>query len=137
MAIRADAPVATSVVQFVYLSKGMRNEQLADQRLRIARDPERVAAFERGLKEGGYEGAQRALADVLAARYEKGLYPLPVGIAMRYLDAGDKDRAIAWLLKAYDIHDQNLPYIGMPNWDSLLGDPRFQALVRRVGLPQS
>jgi serine/threonine-protein kinase len=137
MAIRADAPVATSVVQFVYLSKGMRNEQLADQCLRIARDPERVAAFERGLKEGGYEGAQRALADVLAARYEKGLYPLPVGIAMRYLDAGDKDRAIAWLLKAYDIRDQNLPYIGMPNWDSLLGDPRFQALVRRVGLPQS
>ena len=36
--IRADAPVATSVVQFVYLSKGMRDEQLADQRLRIARD---------------------------------------------------------------------------------------------------
>jgi serine/threonine-protein kinase len=55
--MRADAPVASNIAQWVYLSKGMRDEQLADQRLRIATDPERMAAFERGLKEGGYEGA--------------------------------------------------------------------------------
>jgi hypothetical protein len=124
------------VIQRVYLSKGMRKEQLADQRLRIAQDPERVEAFERGLTEGGYEGAQRAVADVLAARYQKGENRQAAALAMRYLDAGDKDRAISWLYKAYETHDQNLPYIGMPNWDPLRSDPRFQALVRRVGLPQ-
>ena len=120
----------------------MRDEQLADQRLRIARDPERLAAFERGLAEGGYEGAQRAIADVLAARYEKdedhgswAASPYGLRHRTRYLDAGDKDRAIAWLQKAYDDHDQNLPYLGMPDWDPLRGDPRFQALLRRIGLP--
>lgn len=77
----------------------MRDEQLADQRLRVARDPERLAAFERGLAEGGYEGAQRALGHVLAARFEKGQYSSAPGIAMRYLDAGDKDRAMTWLYK--------------------------------------
>ena len=59
----------------------MHDERLADQRMRIADSPERIAAFERGLREGGYEGAQGAVADVLAARYEKGRYnsrpPLP------------------------------------------------------------
>ena len=136
ISIRADQTLAFSVIQRVYLCKGMRKEQLADQRLRIAQDPERVAAFERGLADGGYEGAQRAIADVFAARYEKGRYRDAAALAMRYLDAGDKERAIAWLYKAYDIRDQNLPYIGMPHWDPLRSDPRFQALVRRVGLPQ-
>jgi serine/threonine-protein kinase len=136
ISIRTDTRIAYSVIQVVYLCKGMRSEQLADQRLRIARDPERVAAFERGLAEGGYEGAQRAIADVLAARYEKGQYHSGVGVAMRYLDAGDKDRAIAWLYKAYDNREQELPYIGWPDMDPLRPDPRYQALLRRVGLPQ-
>jgi hypothetical protein len=130
------------VIQRVYLGKGMRKEQMADQRLRIAKDPERVAAFDRGLAEGGYEGAQRAIADVLAARYEASRCHEGAGactataIAMRYLDGGDKERAIAWLYRAYDHHDQNLPYLGWPNWDASRSDPRFQALVRRIGLPQ-
>lgn len=108
---------------------------MADQRLRISRDPERVAAFERGLKEGGYEGAQRGIGDVLAARFERSQYFSASGIALRYLDAGDNDRAIAWLQKAYDKHDSELPYINSPPWDRLRGDPRYQALLRRVGLP--
>jgi len=133
--ISPDAGVAFSVIQRVFLAKGMRDEQLAEQRLRIARDPERVAAFERGLAEGGYEGAQRAIADVLAARYEKDQYHSAEGIAVRYMDAGDKERAMAWLYRAYDDHDQSLPYLGLPEWDPLRDDPRFQALLRRIGLP--
>jgi TolB-like protein len=135
ISIRADLANAFSVMQRVYLVKGMREEQLADQRLRISGDPERVAAFERGLKEGGYEGAQRAIADVLAARYEKSQYFDGPGVALRYLDAGDKDRAIRWLQKAYDDHDPMLAYLGMPPWDRLRDDPRYPALLRRIGLP--
>ena len=83
-------PIAGSVQQDVFIAKGMRDEQLAHQRQRIAPDPERVAAFERGLEEGGYEGAQRGIADVLAARYEKSGWGEfgASGIAFRYLDAG-------------------------------------------------
>jgi TolB-like protein/Tfp pilus assembly protein PilF/predicted Ser/Thr protein kinase len=123
-----------TVNQWIYILKGMRSEQLADQRLRVARDPERLAAFERGLAEGGYEGAQKAIADVVAARFGKSYFDA-VHLAMRYLDAGDKDRAIDFLNKAYEIRDTWLPYIGIPLWDSLRSDPRFQALLRRIGLP--
>ena len=134
--LQPDLTIAYSVMQRVFMVKGMRDEHLADQRLRIAKDAERVAAFERGLADGGYEGAQRGIADVLAARFEKGRYFSAFGVALRYLDAGDNDRTIDWLQKAYDGHDSGLPYINSPPWDRLRGDPRYQALLRRIGLPQ-
>jgi TolB-like protein/tRNA A-37 threonylcarbamoyl transferase component Bud32/Tfp pilus assembly protein PilF len=135
MSLRADLSIAFTVMQRAYMAKGMRDEQLADQRLRISRDTERVAAFERGLADGGYEGAQRGIADVLTARFERSQYFSASGIALRYLDAGDNDRAIDWLQKAYDRHDSDLPYINAPPWDRLRDDPRYQALLRRIGLP--
>jgi eukaryotic-like serine/threonine-protein kinase len=135
ISIRPDLGNAYNVMQRVYIVKGMREEQLADQRLRISGDPERVTAFDRGLEKGGYEGAQRGIAEVLAARYEKSQYHDGPGVALRYLDAGDKDRAIGWLQKAYDRHDPMLAYLGMPPWDRLRDDPRYQALLRRIGLP--
>jgi len=149
VAIRSDMFIAFGVMQDVYMAKGMRDEQLADQRLRITRDPERLAAFKKGLAEGGYEGAQLGIADVLAARYEtalqdpaavlalrsRGQFHMAVGIAMRYLDAGDPDRAIAWLQKGYDQQDPNMPYTNGPPFDRLRDDPRYQALMLRVGIP--
>ncbi len=139
MALQPSAPVARTALQHAYILKGMRDEQLAIQRARIAVDPERVEAFERGLEEGGYEGAQRGIADVLAARHGKsgkGVYR-GWGIAIRYLDAGDYTKAINWLEKAYEEHDPNLPYIGLPLFDPLRSDPRFQDLLRRIGLPSN
>jgi len=136
--------IAGAVLQSAYLAKGMEEEALAPLKERVARDPERLAAFERGLTEGGYGGAQLANGDLLAERYElaKGVPDagtkrvfLPVGIAWCYLDAGDYKRAIDWLEEAYEVRDPNLLYIGDPGFDPLRSDPRFQALVERMGLP--
>jgi tetratricopeptide (TPR) repeat protein len=137
LALDPGLTVARLALQYSLIAKGMRDEQLAIQRARIALDPERVEAFEKGLEEGGYEGAQRGIADVLAARYGKygkGVYGA-IGIARRYVDAGDYDRAIEWLEKGYVERNPLLPYIGLPFYDPLRSDPRFQGLLRRVGLP--
>ncbi len=145
LAIQPDMGVAQGARQRAYIMKGMREEVLASQRERIAKDPGRVAAFEKGLSEGGYEGAQRALADLLAARYEKaGGVPgggasrvfMPCGIAVRFLEARDYDRALDWFEKAYDVRDPELLYaIASPTVDPLRSNPRFKALARRMNLP--
>ena len=50
---------------------------------------------------------------------------------------GDKDQAFVWLEKAYLQHSNALTALKVePGYDSLRGDPRFQDLMRRVGLPQ-
>jgi hypothetical protein len=52
-----------------------------------------------------------------------------------YLLAGDKERAIEWLEKAYAEHNRNMPYLGSPSFDQVRDDPRFQDLLRRMKLP--
>ena len=55
---------------------------------------------------------------------------------MRYLDGGDRNRALDWLEKAYAAREVGMAYLGTPVWDPLRSEPRFQALLRRIGLPQ-
>ena len=138
--IEAGHPIAHFALQNAYILKGMYDEQLAHQKQRISHDPERAAAFERGLKEGGYDGVQRAIADVLAARREKiGKAVIPdlraSSIAYRYLDAKEYDLTLDWLEKAYEDQDPTLPYITLPLYDPLRSYPRFQEILRKLNMP--
>jgi hypothetical protein len=50
---------------------------------------------------------------------------------------GDFDAAFRLLEKGYANHGNALVYLNVdPYWDKIRPDPRFQDLVRRVGLPQ-
>jgi TolB-like protein/DNA-binding winged helix-turn-helix (wHTH) protein/Flp pilus assembly protein TadD len=52
-----------------------------------------------------------------------------------YLGLGDNDEAFTWFERAYRERSNILIYIKVfPLYDPLRGDPRFQDLVRRVGL---
>jgi tetratricopeptide (TPR) repeat protein len=123
--------------------KATRDEDLALQRGRIAHDPGLAAAFDQGLAKGGPRGAMRAVAELLAARWEEsGGAPGPAGgpiyIGMWYNFAGDYDKQIDWLEEAFEVRDPNLPYIASwPTSDALRPDPRFQDLLRRMNLPQA
>jgi adenylate cyclase len=59
---------------------------------------------------------------------------LAVAVASAYANLGDHDNAIAWLEKAFEEH---LPYLTSLNadfvFDNIRSDPRFQALMKKVG----
>ncbi len=83
-----------------------------------------------------YRGAMRRAADILAARTAQG-FSLVSQIANLYTYAGDKAQALDWLEKAFEIREPNLPNISAdPKFDGLRSEPRFQALLRRMNLPQ-
>ena len=47
------------------------------------------------------------------------------------------DRAFAWLDKAYEEQSNRLAYSRRePVWDTIRSNPRFDDVVRRIGLPQ-
>jgi serine/threonine protein kinase/Tfp pilus assembly protein PilF len=64
-------------------------------------------------------------------------YIAPGELAVLYVALGDTESAFASLERAYAAHDLQLQYLKVePGYDPLRSDPRFQDLLRRVGLPQ-
>jgi hypothetical protein len=52
-----------------------------------------------------------------------------------YAVIGEKDLAIEWLNKAYQERNPLLAYVKvMPSYEFLRSDPRFSALLARLGL---
>jgi TolB-like protein/DNA-binding winged helix-turn-helix (wHTH) protein len=65
----------------------------------------------------------------------RGTYISPLEIALIYVGLGRKADAFQWLDKAYVERSDLLIYVNVdPRFDSIRSDPRFQDLVRRVGL---
>jgi TolB-like protein/DNA-binding winged helix-turn-helix (wHTH) protein/Tfp pilus assembly protein PilF len=57
--------------------------------------------------------------------------------ALIYAGLGDKDKAFAWLDKAYEEHSFSLSNLKVePRFDPLRSDPRFADLLRSIGFPQ-
>jgi tetratricopeptide (TPR) repeat protein len=140
LSMQPDAPVATAAIILSLHEKQRYNDVIA-----IAADvyrgslygyPEVAEALERGYAELGYVGAWRRASDVEAARH--GAEPgVAFDVAGNLVMAGEKARALDWLEKALAQRDPNLPYLSCwPLWDPLRSDPRFQAVLRRIGLPQ-
>ena len=129
-------PVAMSTLRSAYHMKKMYPEALDTwKRSYTARgDTEAVEALDRGFREDGYRGALRRLAGTLVER-SKATYVSPWQIGTLYTRAGEVDEALDWLEKAYQAHDQNMPYIGVdPIFDALKGDRRYQDLIGRMNL---
>ena len=128
--------VARTALMDSLFEKGMHAELMTLQRERWATDPELIEALEQGYAEKGASGAEGSLADALAARYGRPGSVSAYTLAIYYARAGDKERVIEWLEKAYLEHNNNLPYLRTPVFDLVRSDPHFEDLVRRIGLPR-
>jgi TolB-like protein/DNA-binding winged helix-turn-helix (wHTH) protein/Tfp pilus assembly protein PilF len=87
----------------------------------------------------GYSGRKQEARKLLEELEErsKHRYVSPYLIALVQMGLGERDQAIASLEQGYTNRDQWMMYLKAdPRWDDLRSDPRFQDLIRRVGLPQ-
>jgi hypothetical protein len=58
-------------------------------------------------------------------------------IAMVYVARGDPDRAFAWLDWTFNVYGEGIIWIkGDPLLASLVEDPRYKALLRKMRLPE-
>jgi TolB-like protein/Tfp pilus assembly protein PilF len=84
---------------------------------------------------GKKEEAQEILDKVLE-RSKRGYFS-PHFIAVIYTALGDKDKAFEWLEKAHEERDPRLyPIKVIPRLESLHSDPRFTALLKKMGLEE-
>jgi tetratricopeptide (TPR) repeat protein len=85
---------------------------------------------------GRREDAARVIAD-LHARADRQGYSVSGKVAMIHTVLGETEQAFEWLERAYAERDPMMLFLlrGFRYYDGLRADPRFDDLVRRVGLP--
>jgi tetratricopeptide (TPR) repeat protein len=83
---------------------------------------------------GDRSEALRMLND-LQERARRGYVP-PYNIALTFAGLGDKNQALDWLEKGLEARDPHMVFLPVERkWDGIRNEPRFQALLRRIGLP--
>ncbi len=130
-------PVALSNLRSSYHMKGMYAKALDIWKAyyNAKNDHEAVEVLTNGGAEDGYHKALEDLAVLLIDRSDS-TFVTPWQIATVYTRAGQRDKALIWLGKAFEDHDTNMPYIGVdPIFDILKGDLRFLNLLKKMNLP--
>jgi serine/threonine protein kinase/tetratricopeptide (TPR) repeat protein len=83
---------------------------------------------------GKREQARRELAKLLEGSRQH--YIDPYVIAGIYVGLGETDKAFEWFEKAYEERSEEILFLKVdPVLDSIHADPRYQSLLRRIGLP--
>jgi TolB-like protein/DNA-binding winged helix-turn-helix (wHTH) protein len=103
---------------------------------RAGAPPAIMAALKSGEQKSGLRGMCLAVLQIANREINKEKYD-PFFMAVAYTYAGDKDKALIWLERAFDERSFGITYLGVdPTFDSLRSFPRFQNLVQRVRQPQ-
>ena len=130
-------PLALKLLSDAYLQTGMKSQA--------------AVAFGRWLEAVGVDGEERRLATSLLA--EGGLprlarrnltnplgkrldaFGVPFKLALNHAAVGGRDEAFEWLERARQQNDPRLIFLKVdPALDPLRGDPRFEGVLRQVGL---
>lgn len=98
-------------------------------------DAHDAAAIRAAFAKGGWPGVVRWQLAFDSAR-QKNEFVSPVLLATYHAELGEKEPALSLLEDAYRIHDFQVVLVALdPAFDFLRGEPRFQALLQRIGLP--
>jgi len=122
----------------VYLEKSMYEEALSElqKEYTISKGIEATAEIWIGIvyaKTGKVKKARKILEDLI--KRSKQEFVSPYFIAILYFNLKEKDKGFSWLDKAYKENDSWLNFLKVdPGFDSVRSNPRFKALLKRMGL---
>jgi TolB-like protein/DNA-binding winged helix-turn-helix (wHTH) protein/Tfp pilus assembly protein PilF len=119
-----------------YLQQHKPEEAIAELQKAVqfsAGSPTCIANLARAYAASGKKSEAVKLLGDLKKRSKPG-YSNAAEIGMIYASLGEADQAMNWLEKGYD-ERFNPSVLLRPGFDPLRSDPRFQNLLRRIGLP--
>jgi eukaryotic-like serine/threonine-protein kinase len=138
LAMYGSLPVAHAYLGRVYVQKKMFAEAIREFQSAVqlsGSQPVYRAWLAYGYAMLGRRRDALEIADQLTRR-SNNKYVSPYDVAAIWAGLGRIDQSIEWLQKANEEHAAYFHHINVePAFDPLRSDPRFQALVRRIGLP--
>lgn len=107
----------------------------SERALQLAGDRDRLAQRVKAYRSGSSRAVLEWNIDQLKLTAVK-QYVSPIGFAEAYAEAGHKEEAIRYLEKSYQERDPHVVFLQSdPDFDFLHDEPRYQAIVRTMGLP--
>jgi TolB-like protein/DNA-binding winged helix-turn-helix (wHTH) protein/Tfp pilus assembly protein PilF len=119
-----------------YWMKGMYKEsqEELEEDLRLEGKPEAAAAAHQAWIRGGEKAVEQWGAENIKARARQG-YVYAFSMASTIAFTGDQEQTLKYLEQAYREHDPNMIRVqNEPLFDFLHSDPRYHALVKKIGL---
>ncbi len=120
-----------------YEAKGMLVQAVAELQRVIKASPNETLPLAALARAYGLMGRKEEAREVIQQLSElaKKRYVSAYDIAVAYTGLGDKDQIFSWLEKDYAARGGLLVYLNVePVFDLIRSDPRFQDLIRRIGL---
>jgi TolB-like protein/Tfp pilus assembly protein PilF len=118
----------------IYIEKGLYDQGIQEF-LKLGDAPHALGHIGNAYARQGRIAEARAILPKLKEHIDKtgiGRYE----IALVYAGLKENDSAFEWLEKAFQVRDKGLTYLKIdPCLDPLRADPRFQDLIKRVGIP--
>jgi serine/threonine protein kinase/tetratricopeptide (TPR) repeat protein len=98
--------------------------------------PQRLLGLSYAYIQSGQEAEAYKLVDELKQMYEESdVGNIALYLARAYVYIDDKDQALEWLERAWERRDPLLIAIHTwPSWDPIRQDPRFKAILTKMGL---
>jgi TolB-like protein/DNA-binding winged helix-turn-helix (wHTH) protein len=123
----------------VYEQRG-KLEEAAQESLKadelFGTDPKKVARLKEAMAKSGAQGYWRRTLENYRESAKSSYVP-SVLVAEACVRVGDKECAFEWLERGFQERDDLMIDLKVePVFDGLRSDPRFQDLIRRVGIPQ-
>lgn len=119
-----------------YRQKGMHDKAIAEfqRAVQLSPDPNHVADLGHAYAVAGRRAEAQKIVNELRELSKRRYFP-PYFIALIYVGLDDKNQAFEWLEKAFAERSANLTVLkAEPMFDPIRDDPRFQALLQRIGL---
>jgi serine/threonine protein kinase/tetratricopeptide (TPR) repeat protein len=120
-----------------YFHKGMYDEFMLNREKFMAlsgRSPKEIEDFRSAYIKAGIKGAIQSELNYFKKLSEQ-QYVSPLSIGVLYALIDEKDQAFEWLDKAFEEGSPFLVYLRhYPDLDNLRSDPRFKALLKKIGL---
>jgi tetratricopeptide (TPR) repeat protein len=143
IAIGKNFPAAPAFLGNDYEDKGMYEEAISEFQtvdILTGSTPEEAARRAEAVRQAyRTAGAKGYWQKVLELNFEdaKRKYIPPYKLAGPYARVGDKERMYEWLQKAYDDRSLKLVFLKVePAFEPYRSEPRFQELMRKVGIPK-
>ena len=127
---------AHHIMEFVSFENGDGDAFMKAIRFVFPFKEDQFSSIENTLEENGLTDAYKEVITYLEL-LEQSQFLVPIHMANRYIRTDQKEKAMAYILKGMEVHDQNMPYLvtGFLHYEPLYDDPRFLALVRQLNLP--